>query len=68
MRRVSAPAFGALTLAVGDCDPTTTDHCIKRTSTFTGDGPGFELISLTGRSVWGTRQWSTEEFEDLALP
>lgn len=68
MRRLCAAVLGTLVLALSGCGGTATDHCVKRASTFAGDGPGFELISLTGRSVWGTRDWSTEEFADLTLP
>ena len=42
--------------------------CVPRSPSFDGKGPGYELLNLADGNVWGTRNWTPEEYAAFSLP
>ncbi|MEO0419045.1 MAG: hypothetical protein AAF249_09280 [Pseudomonadota bacterium] len=68
----STALLAILTVATGSCSDVAIERCVERAMKLGGakDGAkqGFELIDLSSREVWLTRDWDPEEFSNFSLP
>lgn len=42
--------------------------CVSRLPSIEGEGAGYELLNLVDGEVWGTRNWTPEEYAAFSLP
>jgi hypothetical protein len=53
---------------LGGCRQGERELCVPRSPHFDGEGAGYELINVTGGEVWGTRDWTPEEYAAFSFP